>query len=327
MRPLRLVILVVLGGASLSGRARAQSEYTNLQVLPEDVSRAELSRWMIGNLRGLGLPRRQSEGCLHCHVGDMEQPTSEWDFASDAKPAKLEARVMMRMVVDINERHLAELPERLAGAMRVTCHTCHAGRIDPRPLPDVLRADYEKGGVDALITRYEALRERYFAAGAFDFRVGVLTGVAMTLANEGAFDDALAVASTNQRVYPGEPSARQAWLIISLERSVREDGVGAAMEELDAIRGSEDPVGVTPGVLDGLGWRLYRQDRAEDAISVFRKNVSVFGDEYIPNESLADALWFSGDRETAIRMFENWLERHPDHAMARRRLNEMKSQL
>ncbi len=42
--------------------------------------------------------------------------------------------------------------------------------------------------------------------------------------------------------------------------------------------------------------------------------------------SLADALWFSGERATAIQMYEDWLERHPDHPMARRRLTNLKSQ-
>ena len=60
---------------------------------------------------------------------------------------------------------------------------------------------------------------------------------------------------------------------------------------------------------------------------MFRRNHQQFPEEYIPNESLADALWFQGERETAIEMFEAWLEGHPDHAMARRRLATLESQL
>ena len=68
------------------------------------------------------------------------------------------------------------------------------------------------------------------------------------------------------------------------------------------------------------------EDHQADAILVFRRNLQHFPDEYIPNESLADALWIHGERETGIRMFEEWLERHPDHDMARRRLATLRNQ-
>ncbi len=77
-------------------------------------------------------------------------------------------------------------------------------------------------------------------------------------------------------------------------------------------------------MLDALGWRLSRRDRHDDAIEVFRKNFAGYPDQYVPNESLADALNIAGDRDTAIRMFEDWLRRNPDHAMARRRLTNLR---
>ena len=48
-------------------------------------------------------------------------------------------------------------------------------------------------------------------------------------------------------------------------------------------------------------------------------------DEYIPNESMADGLYFGEPKDVAgaIAIFEAWLERHPDHAMARRRLTNI----
>ena len=58
-----------------------------------------------------------------------------------------------------------------------------------------------------------------------------------------------------------------------------------------------------------------------------RDDLRSLPDEYIPNESLADALWFMDEREEAIRMFEAWLERHPGHDMARRRLATLRERL
>ncbi len=74
---------------SLAGPVTSQAQdaplYDNLHVLPQDISRDELGAVMLQNLQGLGLPRRQNEGCLFCHVGDMDQPRSSWAWASDDK--------------------------------------------------------------------------------------------------------------------------------------------------------------------------------------------------------------------------------------------------
>ena len=55
------LILIAASATTLSGQ---QGPPQNLQVLPQDISSSALNLVMIDNLRGLGLPRRQSEGCL-----------------------------------------------------------------------------------------------------------------------------------------------------------------------------------------------------------------------------------------------------------------------
>ena len=136
-----VIVTLMLGLTLSSPPAQGQeASFKNLQVLPQDISDRALNLVMIGNLRGLGLPRRQNEGCLFCHVGDMERPRAEWDFASDAKPTKEKARVMMAMVEAINGEHLSRLDDRVVPSFAVTCYTCHSGRTDPRPLLDVLLA-------------------------------------------------------------------------------------------------------------------------------------------------------------------------------------------
>ncbi len=319
---------LLLGLTLLSKPAHAQHKersFENLHVLPKDISEKALNRAMIRNLSGLGLPRRQNEGCLFCHVGDMEKPVDDWDFASDAKPTKKKARVMMAMVEAINEEHLGQLDDRIAPSLKVTCYTCHAGRTDPRPLPDILLAAYEEGGIASTIEKYRSLRARYFGADAYDFRVRVLSGVANRLAALGSSDDAVALAALNDEVYPHDPRARRAWVGLGLQRSLSEGGVEAVIAEFDRVRARESAAVASLAVLDGLGWSLYRSERQDEAIQLFRKNLEVFPDQYVTNESLADALWFTGDKVTPIRMFEQWLERNPDHAMARRRLTNLKA--
>lgn len=327
-RSLLFAVALALGLTLLGKPTHAQDQdasFENLHVLPKDISERALNRAMIQNLSGLGLPRRQNQGCLFCHVGDMETPADDWDYASDDKPTKRKARVMMAMVEAINEDHLSQLDDRIDASLKVTCYTCHAGRTDPRPLPDILLTAYEQGGIASTIEKYRSLRARYFGADAYDFRVHVLGGVANRLAALGTFDDALALAAVNNEVYPENPRARAAWVGLGLQRSLVEGGVEAVTAAFDQVRGRESAAVASYALLDGLGWGLYRSERQDDAIQLFRKNLEVFPDQYVPNESLADALWFTGDKVTPIRMFEQWLERNPDHAMARRRLATLKA--
>ena len=71
------LLVAFLGALPAGARAQDQNRtpgYTNLQVLPADISRAELNEIMHANLQGLGLPRRANEGCFHCHAGSMDDP-------------------------------------------------------------------------------------------------------------------------------------------------------------------------------------------------------------------------------------------------------------
>jgi len=100
--------------------------YKNLQVLPKDISREQL----VGNMKFFA----QSLGvrCTHCHVGAEGQPLSTFDFASDAKPAKLVARKMLAMVHRINEQDFGVKDFK---DVKVTCYTCHRGSTKPLTAP------------------------------------------------------------------------------------------------------------------------------------------------------------------------------------------------
>lgn len=320
--PVVLLLMLCLPGPTA---AQTQDSFKNLQVLPPDITREQLSQVMLGNLLGLGLPRRQSQGCLHCHVGNMEQPRDTWDFASDDKLTKRKARVMMAMVRSINAGHLPTLEERITPQVEVTCYTCHAGRLDPRPLTTVLWSTYETGGIDSAIAQYRRLRTRYYEADAYDFRVPTLARLAEGMARSGEFADAIALARVNLETHSEDADAQTHLWHLGLAHTVQEQGIAAAMEEFDAVLVG-NPGGVSWDLLDGLGWSLFRQGQQESALLVFRKNLATFPDEYIPNESMADGLYFGEPKDVAgaIAIFEAWLERHPDHAMARRRLTNIR---
>ena len=298
--------------------------YTNLQVLPEDVSRRELVNAMLENLRGLGLRRNRNEGCLHCHVGEFGQPRETWDYASDEKPAKQKARVMMRMVAAINGQHLTELPEGSRPPMRVTCYTCHAGRINPRPLADVLLQTYDESGLDSTTALYRALRRRYYAADAYDFRVNTLPGVAARLADRQAFGDAVGLLQLNLEFFSDAPEAHHYLAGLRLERTLVENGITAALDRFHTLK-NEDARGFSFALLDGLGWRHFRKGRRQDAIQLFQLNREQYPENYVTTESLGDAFEISENIPSAIRTYAEWVERHPEHERGAERLEQLRS--
>jgi len=328
--PARLSAMIVSASfaclAAPLAAAQHDNGYTNLQVLDPDITRNELGMAMLQNTLGLGLPRRQREGCLFCHVGDMDKPVDEWDFPSDEKETKLKARAMMAMIRDINANHLSQLDNRLDESFTVSCITCHSGRTDPRPLPDVLRESYAADGISATIGKYHELRDRYFGAGAYDFRPRVLIRLADGLAKQGAWDDSLALAKVNEEAHPGETSTASARMSLQVARHIDERSVAAGLEYFDRERGKEAAGVVDHSILDGLGWGIYRQDRIAEALQIFRRNLQLYPAEYIPNESLGDALWFADDKAGGIAIFESWVERNPDNDMGRRRLLNMREE-
>lgn len=95
----------------------------NVKILV-GLSRPEVQRVMNQMRAGLGVH------CRYCHVAGQ-------DPSVDATPQKERARDMMRMVIDLNQRHFG-------GRDVVTCFTCHNGSPHPKtspPLPQPLPRD------------------------------------------------------------------------------------------------------------------------------------------------------------------------------------------
>ena len=183
----------------VASTARAQfppKAATNLKVLPAEISVDSLLETMAGFTRALGVR------CTYCHAGRDGQPLDSIDFASDARPAKEKARVMLRMVAAINGEHLARLSARRTPTASVGCFTCHHGIAVPRTLQQLLVGAYAVGGVDSVTSAYRALRARYFGSGAYDFGEVALVDVANAVRSAGPLTDALRLYQLNVEMVP-----------------------------------------------------------------------------------------------------------------------------
>jgi hypothetical protein len=130
---MRFVIIGACVFAAASGLAARRASpqipqtYTNLQVLPKDITPKALVDVMRSFAIELGTR------CEHCHVG-AGNDLSTFDFASDAKPEKATARKMIHMITTLQAQYLQNVgdPARLP---KVTCYTCHRGALRPLTAP------------------------------------------------------------------------------------------------------------------------------------------------------------------------------------------------
>lgn len=202
MSPARVAFLFATAAAlQLSPPAHAQGRFPpdsfkNLKVLSKSISPRALLDTMRGFALALGVR------CVYCHVGKEGQPLDSVNFASDDKRPKKVARVMMDMVMHINEEHLADVPERPKPVVVVRCATCHRGVARPRLLDDELRLVLADSGLDATVLRYRSLRERYYGSGSYDFGELVLNQLARAEAQARRLDNSLGLLKLNAEFYP-----------------------------------------------------------------------------------------------------------------------------
>jgi hypothetical protein len=101
---------------------------TNLKVLPKDLDGQQVRDIMEGWQGQLGVH------CDTCHMPDPARKTPNGrpvlNYADDSKPEKNAARLMYRMLDDINTNYVSMIPN---SGMSATCGTCHRGRLAPEP--------------------------------------------------------------------------------------------------------------------------------------------------------------------------------------------------
>ncbi len=195
-RPLTLSLLLAWAAFSPAA-AQIPKEFKNLQVLPKDIEQRQLIDTMRGFATDLGVR------CNHCHVGEDPMDFSTFDFASDEKETKRIARVMLRMVQQINGAYLPDTKRPADQRLEVTCFTCHRSVTRPQTLEQALLDTILESGVDAGITRYRLLREKYYGQAVFDFGERTLIGLAETLSrHHQKYTEAVALLELNLEYYP-----------------------------------------------------------------------------------------------------------------------------
>ena len=81
--------------------------------------------------------------CTTCHAADPVKKTPSGrpalNYADDSKPEKNTARLMYRMVEDINKNYVSTIDN---SGMPVSCGTCHRGHLEP-PIFTPSKSDHD----------------------------------------------------------------------------------------------------------------------------------------------------------------------------------------
>jgi photosynthetic reaction center cytochrome c subunit len=204
--------------APLAQRGRGAVTPANLQVLPKDTPQQEVLALMQQFTQALGVQ------CVYCHVLAAPEPPPDLEdappppaagrgrgrgqgpppmnYSADERPQKATARVMLRLVNDINATLQAKVAKPSSELVAVQCATCHRGVTNPQQLADILSQAMRTKGESAAVGIYRDLRQRYAATQAYDFREPVLLSLAQQSLAAAKPDDALAWARLNLELYP-----------------------------------------------------------------------------------------------------------------------------
>jgi hypothetical protein len=241
MRPFLIVAAGVLAiVVPQPAGAQIPTTFTNLQVLPKDISRPEIISTMRDIASALGVR------CNHCHVGPDN--LQGMDFASDERRVKVAARSMLQMVRSINADFMTKVPAGDSPRQQVTCFTCHRRSTKPPlPLHEVLIATATASGVPAALAQYRKLRSEVLDAGLYDFREPSLGIFANALRQQKRLDEAREVLRLNAELFPKSAMTQVLLGDIALQKgepAIAEEHYKRALEldpaNADAKRGLEN---------------------------------------------------------------------------------------
>ena len=177
---------------SIPAAGQIPDKFTNLQVLPKDISKQELQSTMRGFAFSLNVRRN------YCHAQKKEGEKPGLDYASDEKDTKKTARAMLQMVAAINRDYISKVPQTPPSPqIQVQCVTCHHGLEQPRTLNSVLAEAIDQKGIDAGIALYGELRKKYYGGAQYDFGETSLNQLSESLLAQNKNREALAIMEMN----------------------------------------------------------------------------------------------------------------------------------
>ena len=109
---------------------------------------------------------------------------------------------------------------------------------------------------------------------------------------------------------------------------IRISGVKAGLEKYDEIKGSGNSYyQFSVHMLHDLGHMLLKEDKLDDAIAVFLRNVKEYPRSFMANDALAEAYLKKGDGKYALRYFRAAVKLNPEYEYGKEMIEKLKHKI
>ena len=99
-------------------------------------------------------------------------------------------------------------------------------------------------------------------------------------------------------------------------KTLGESGLDAALSEYDAMRAADTEEKLGAWCLNVVGYMLLKEDRTDDAITVFERNAELYPEDWEVHDSLGEAYSYKGDFKSARENYNTALEMNPRNVKA-----------
>ena len=112
----------------------------------------------------------------------------------------------------------------------------------------------------------------------------------------------------------------------AIEPVIKESGIDAGLKKYDTIKDSGNSKYLfSEHMLHQLGHNLLKENRIDDAIKVFAKNVKEYPGSFLANDALAEVYLKKGETKMASKYFKVALKLNPEYEYGKKKIDELKN--
>jgi tetratricopeptide (TPR) repeat protein len=112
----------------------------------------------------------------------------------------------------------------------------------------------------------------------------------------------------------------------AIEPVINESGIDAGLKRYDEIKNSaNDEYFFTEQMLHNLGHKMLKENRVDDALKVFSKNVKEYPRSFLANDALAETYLKIGENGQALKYFQVAVDLNPDYEYGKKMIEELKN--
>ena len=104
---------------------------------------------------------------------------------------------------------------------------------------------------------------------------------------------------------------------------IEERGVGYVATEFKSIMSAYEASLPNDWILNSFGYELIGEGKLDEAVEIFKLNVTLFPSAPNTYDSLAEALMIKGEKDLAAKFYKRVLEMSPENVNAKEKLNEL----